>query len=234
MLIVELPAEILVHVFGFVGRLTLMISVPVVSSCDTSAGGRVGVWRAMMLTPGAVWWWSVVSQVCREWQRVCLELMPPVDLNFAWATQTRRPGGDVGLEGLLRRFRAVRSLTLERCDGVTDAGLATIGEGCPELESLDLSSCNGFTDAGLATIGAGCPNLKSLDLHSCKQITDAGLATIGAACPELESLDLNGCHMITEAGLAKSHQDHPKLRCRWTSPEDAAQSSQQPWEPPPQ
>ena len=43
--IVELPAEILVHVFGFVGRLTLMISVPVVSSCGTSACGRVGVWR---------------------------------------------------------------------------------------------------------------------------------------------------------------------------------------------
>ena len=111
---------------------------------------------------------------------MCLELMPPVDLNFAWATQTRRPGGDVGLEGLLRRFRAVRSLTLERCDGVTDAGLVMIGAGCPELESLDISWCNGFTDAGLATIGAGCPNLKSLKLHNCNQITDAGFAARAA------------------------------------------------------
>ena len=95
-----------------------------------------------------------------------------------------------------------RTFFLHSCDQITDAGLATIAAGCPDLETLYLDSCEQITDAGLATIGAGCPDLKSLHLDSCEQITDAGLATIAAGCPYLEYLSLTNCNWITDAGLA--------------------------------
>ena len=47
---------------------------------------------------------------------------------------------------------------------------------------LDLSYCDQITDARLATIDAGFPNLGSLGIRGCYQITDAGLARIGDGC----------------------------------------------------
>ena len=148
-------------------------------------GGVVPVLPGAIANTGCGWWWSLDLQVCTGWRRVCSELMLPLD--FSWATrgldgEKTNPLTDLGLGGVLGRFRAVRSLNLCGCDRITDAGLATIGAGCPNLESLDLHGCEQITDAGLATIGAGCPNLESLDLICCSRITDAGLATIGAGC----------------------------------------------------
>ena len=112
------------------------------------------------LTSGCGWWCFLDVQVCTGWRRVCSWLMPPVELDFSWASRgpdwkKTNPLTDLGLGGVLGRFRAVRSLNLCSCNWITDAGLATIGAGCPNLESLSLDSCEQITDAGLATIGAG-------------------------------------------------------------------------------
>ena len=150
-------------------------------------GARAWCLFCRALTSGCGWWWTLDLQVCTGWRRVCSELMPPVSLDFGWATRrshwkkTNRLT-DLGLGGVLGRFRAVRSLNLCSCIRITDAGLATIGAGCPNLESIDLDSCEQITDAGLATICAGCPNLESLNLVRCSRITDAGLATVGEGC----------------------------------------------------
>ena len=86
--------------------------------------------------------------------------MPPVELDFGWATQgpevdvdpashqLRRfgeprertnPLTDLGLGATLGRFKAVRSVDLSDCKRIADTGLATIGEGCPDLVSLNLT-----------------------------------------------------------------------------------------------
>ena len=88
-------------------------------------------------------WWSLDLQVCTSWRRVCSELMPPVELDLGWATRgpdwnKTNPLTDLGLGGVLGRFRAVWALNLDSCNRITDTGLATIGAGCPNLESLDL------------------------------------------------------------------------------------------------
>jgi len=101
----------------------------------------------------------------------------------------------------------LESLDLSGFYQITDAGLATIVEGCPNLKSLkslELWGCNQITDSGLATIVEGCPKLESLDLSDCNQITDAGLATIVEGCPNLKSLNLSRCDQITNFGWRRA------------------------------
>ena len=118
--------------------------------------------------------------------------MPPVKLDFGWANTTEfyesagetwpywpnrytNPVTDLGLGGAIGRFNTVWSINLSYCHQITNAGLATIGEGCPNLKCLNFFGCDGhadgLTDAGLATIIAGCPNLESLNLGCCTKIT---------------------------------------------------------------
>ena len=150
-----LPGEVVALVFGFVDAKTLMVTIP---------------------------------SVCTAWRQVCSELVTQIQLDFGWATtgptnDPRNPLMDAGLSGFtLGGFKTVRSVNLVGCRKVTDVGLTSVGEGCPNLETLNVSWCNHITDAGLARIGEGCPNLESLYLNKCVQITDAGLATIGEGC----------------------------------------------------
>ena len=85
---------------------------------------------------------------------------------------------------------------------ITDLTLQSIAEHCTgRLQSLSLSWCGEITDAGLITISEHCPNLQSLDLSFCRQITDASIIIlISTHCTVLLSLQLGGCQ-ITDASI---------------------------------
>ena len=87
--------------------------------------------------------------------------------------------------GTLDRFKTMQSVILVGCNQITNAGLTTIGAGCPNSGPFNLSGCYQITDAGLAKIGEGCTKLESLNILSCSEITDAGLASIAEGCPNL-------------------------------------------------
>jgi hypothetical protein len=56
------------------------------------------------------------------------------------------------------------------------------------------------TDAGLALLAAGCPQLQELGLAGCPRVTDAAAVSL-AALPQLAVLDLSGANQVTPAGV---------------------------------
>lgn len=92
-------------------------------------------------------------------------------------------------------------LSLFRCEGVKDGGLAPLLSCCPKLNVLDLTCCRDITDATLQAIAAHCRDLRSLKMEGCKNVSDSGLALVAGACVKLEDLDLTDCN-VTDTGLS--------------------------------
>ena len=118
---------------------------------------------------------------------------------------------------------------------VTDAGLASLIEGCSKLVALDLTECEAITDNALAqllyafpklqpnklvsttkgdqycaALGKVHPELTAIDLADCL-VTDTGLATLGTHFPGLQALDLAENSSVTDNALAKLMAACPKL-----------------------
>ena len=49
---------------------------------------------------------------------------------------------------------------LRRCAGVSDAGVAALAAGNPDLEVLRLDGCRRVTEVGLAAVAASCRRLR--------------------------------------------------------------------------
>jgi hypothetical protein len=85
------------------------------------------------------------------------------------------------------------SVALYNCDGVTNAGLASIGRHAGQhLLHLAVERCDKATLQGVLQLVLACPQLKDLSLaHTDRsQPGDAPLAPVLDACPHLEALSL--------------------------------------------
>lgn len=84
-----------------------------------------------------------------------------------------------------------------------DEGLAAIGECCKRLEDLNLRFCEGLTDAGLVQLVNGCGRtLKSVGIAACARITDISLEAVGSNCKSLDTLSLDSDVINNEGFLA--------------------------------
>jgi len=123
-------------------------------------------------------------------------------------------------------------LSLKRCKGVSEAGLATLAEHCPELVSLNLGSCSGVNDMSVVGLFDSCRKITSLvlndakitdrslravgeylgdsltelALHRCDNITNAGLDALSRGCPQLVLLSLSMCNHISDYGIKQIAQ----------------------------
>ena len=95
----------------------------------------------------------------------------------------------------------LQSLSFKRCGRITDTGLITISEHCPNLKSLKLYYCHEITDASIISISTHCTGLKLLNLRNCDQITDASIISISSHCTGLQSLDLWLCCQISDVSI---------------------------------
>ena len=85
---------------------------------------------------------------------------------------------------------------------LSDAAVATIGTGCPELLELDVGG-SAVTDVGLVRLSSQCVRLVKLSLRRCKRVTDAGLGFLSDRATYLQWIDLSlTSRKITEAGIA--------------------------------
>jgi hypothetical protein len=118
--------------------------------------------------------------------------------------------GSQSLNALLKRSRALRSLTIqlsEKCP-LIDGAFSSAGE-CSTLRTIDLThQHDGLTERGLQYLSS-VPNLTDLCLNSCWFLTDAGLAHL-ERCSTLTALDITNTQLsdginvfggITDAGL---------------------------------
>lgn len=105
---------------------------------------------------------------------------------------------------VLERVPLLRHLCLAGCVGITDAAMASVLTLCLwGLMRLDLDRCQGLTDAGLAMLGNSggkFPMLRHLSLSGCQGITNFGLSTL-RGMTSLESLDISACSQVDDAGL---------------------------------
>ena len=63
---------------------------------------------------------------------------------------------------------------------------------CVMVERIILSGCDKLTDRGLLTVANRCPELSYLDIHSCPEITNIALFEVVSKCVNLETLNVAG------------------------------------------
>ncbi|KAJ7553166.1 hypothetical protein O6H91_06G086200 [Diphasiastrum complanatum] len=124
----------------------------------------------------------------------------------------------------------LKGLSLSKCKGVDDLGIAAITRGCARsLQAIDLTCCKGLvslkmeacnliSETGLAFLGRGlmsllhCTKLTSLRIGLCQNISDRGLAQLGANCYSLREVDLYRSWGIGDFGVAALCKGCKELR----------------------
>lgn len=102
---------------------------------------------------------------------------------------------------------SLRSLSLEWCGSITDAGVEVLVQQCSLLEDVNLKACKGLSDASARAIGQCCSCLLRLNLSWCCDITDLGILELTpaklSACSRLQQLCVMWTQMTGESlGMA--------------------------------
>lgn len=102
------------------------------------------------------------------------------------------------VERVTRIFTSLEGLDLSGCYYTTDETLQrAFWCEMPGLTSLDLSYCGAVTDAGVSSAVDKCPNLRSLSLRGCPNVNlNNGAKRALKRCAALGSLDLSGCKQL--------------------------------------
>ena len=114
------------------------------------------------------------ARVCRRWRRVLNDwkLWQRIDLK----TESRLSNfiqDDTVKEWTLAWGRHMSELRLDDCHWLTDKGVCTIGDFCPNLRTLSLSRCAKVGNPGIIYLSKFCHRLSSVDLYQTR-ITTVG------------------------------------------------------------
>jgi hypothetical protein len=90
------------------------------------------------------------------------------------------------------RMNNVKSLILNYCTKITDAGLLTVRTLFAKLQVLGLEGLTGISDEGLLPIAEKCTHLQSVNVTKCTYVTHATLALIARRNPHLSTLGMAG------------------------------------------
>lgn len=110
------------------------------------------------------------ARVCRRWY------------NLAWDPRLWRT---IRLTGeTINVDRALKVLTRRLCQDTPNV--------CLMLETVIVSGCRRLTDRGLYTIAQCCPELRRLEVSGCYNISNEAVFDVVSLCPNLEHLDVSG------------------------------------------
>lgn len=110
------------------------------------------------------------ARVCRRWY------------NLAWDPRLWRT---IRLTGeTINVDRALKVLTRRLCQDTPNV--------CLMLETVSVSGCRRLTDRGLYTIAQCCPELRRLEVSGCYNISNEAVFDVVSLCPNLEHLDVSG------------------------------------------
>ncbi|XP_075273232.1 F-box/LRR-repeat protein 7 isoform X2 [Opisthocomus hoazin] len=121
------------------------------------------------------------ARVCRRWY------------NLAWDPRLWRT---IRLTGeTINVDRALKVLTRRLCQDTPNV--------CLMLETVIVSGCRRLTDRGLYTIAQCCPELRRLEVSGCYNISNEAVFDVVSLCPNLEHLDVSGCSKVTCISLTR-------------------------------
>ena len=179
---------------GFYTDITKILSWP----CPIwpNKTGLLGLTEVMQLCPNlttlSLTWCKYLENEDMEAIATCF---PNLETNQSW------------------KMSYLRHLDLSNCRRVADAGLAIIGQNCPNLQELILNGCSQITDLGIQILSyniggsPNCPQLQTLNLSGTR-ITDQAIAYIIRFCRDIQSLDLSYCESITDKGVISIAQTY--------------------------
>ena len=104
----------------------------------------------------------------------------------------------------------VTMVDLSHCE-VTDKGIASLAESCPQLETVTLVGCNAVTGEGVASLAKCCPRLAMVDFGFCSKVTDQAVQSVAKSCRKLDYLVLAGCVQITDEGVNSLARHCPRM-----------------------
>ena len=84
--------------------------------------------------------------------------------------------------------------------GVTNAGVAILGQSCPAVREINLTRCRAVGDEAIILLALRCPSLRELVVAACEHLTDLTLHAIGSFATQMAVLNLVGCK-LSEQGL---------------------------------
>lgn len=107
-----------------------------------------------------------------------LRSLPPVKLRSLDMTGCVQVTDD-GVIALCMGVPTLQTLRLNMCEGLTDRAVKGIATGLQDsLRSLSLANVDQVTDAGIAALGESCPNLASLKIKGVPQVTMPATAKV--------------------------------------------------------
>lgn len=110
------------------------------------------------------------ARVCRRWYNLAWD-------PHLWRT-IRLTGETINVD------RALKVLTRRLCQDTPNV--------CLMLETVIVSGCRRLTDRGLYTIAQCCPELRRLEVSGCYNISNEAVFDVVSLCPNLEHLDVSG------------------------------------------
>ena len=118
------------------------------------------------------------ARVCRRWQRVLNDwkLWRRIDLK----TESRLSNfiqDETVKKWTLAWGRHISELSLDDCHWLTDNGVCTIGDFCPNLRTLSLNRCAKVGNPGIIYLSKFCHGLRSVDFYQTR-ITTVGFVFV--------------------------------------------------------
>ncbi|KAM9164479.1 F-box/LRR-repeat protein 7 isoform 2-T2 [Pangshura tecta] len=132
------------------------------------------------------------ARVCRRWY------------NLAWDPRLWRT---IRLTGeTINVDRALKVLTRRLCQDTPNV--------CLMLETVIVSGCRRLTDRGLYTIAQCCPELRRLEVSGCYNISNEAVFDVVSLCPNLEHLDVSNATLRSRLSVLSPAEKLQNLRKR--------------------
>ena len=109
---------------------------------------------------------------------------------------------DAGVVALAAGCTRLARLDLTKIPQVSDESVMALGSArLPEFAWISLSHCDQISDAGIATLAQGCPTLRSLGVVACIELRSPSLMQLAAHCRGLTHLNLSWIVGFTDQGI---------------------------------
>eukprot|EP01129_Flabellula_baltica_P013312 TRINITY_DN6151_c0_g2_i1.p1 TRINITY_DN6151_c0_g2~~TRINITY_DN6151_c0_g2_i1.p1 ORF type:complete len:340 (-),score=29.91 TRINITY_DN6151_c0_g2_i1:39-1058(-) len=107
-----------------------------------------------------------------------------LDLGSCWILS------DSILELIARNCPMLETISLHGCNQITDIGIQLLIRGCTKIHGMDLSSCP-VSDQGLFSIAQSCPEIEWINLSDTALISPEGLKAVAEQCKKMAYLDVS-------------------------------------------
>eukprot|EP00158_Paraphelidium_tribonemae_P006673 Partr_v1_DN27930_c1_g2_i1_m11842 putative cyclic nucleotide-binding len=149
--------------------------------------------------------------VCKTWKSIIEtspSLMSKIDLSAS-----NKLIDDKALELITTIAGShVEILVIKNCWKLTNTGMRSIGNRCPNLEVIDLSGCWDITDDGVTALSIGCKRVKSVDFSNCRKVSDRGLFSLITNCTNVIDIYLSYCKVLTDMTMENVKNLCPNIR----------------------